>query len=564
MLSDRVCFSLMATPSDKEVQRFLNERLQSMHGLHEFQNACPNARWCWAGLQQMPQLGGITTKLLDHAFDKCYCPQCATCDPDADIRTRDGWVRFGLQVEEGRMLASGTWMWDKAFHGTKAASIEKIIETGCLLRPGSFTSTGYFIDVRDGHIDGGFYRDKSVDKPLREGRAGFATPKTFIGKVREEFDPRRLLFVTPSVAYAADKVYAQEVTLSDDSKITVLLEIRMKPGFYDVGPSTVRHSVYDPKIDEEEMEWYTDRCGVHMITGLLVRRKSAPTSMLARGLAALGFYEPPHGHQLNEVDYLPGNEVDYLPGATVDIKEMLSTLENPQTCALKCPSSMICWAALQTLKVNPLFFDHRFDECFCDECCASRCEKAAYARGASLYVTPKGWVGFGLRHHAGWLGAIRVFEDWHVAYHGVVPDDLKTVIEAGALLFPGDADHNGRAIKPRDSGEREGRAMRGGRTSPVALDDEDRKIRQHSIFTSPSPAYAGSPVYAKPFQYNGWRFQVVLMARIKPDSYRVAASTLTDTPRDPYVKESEMEWYTPRHGCIVLSRILVRCLGRSS
>ena len=95
----------------------------------------------------------------------------------------------------------------------------------------------------------------------------------------------------------------------------------------------------------------------------------------------------------------------------------------------------------------------------------------------------------------------------------------------------------------------------------MAKDDHDSKIRRHSIFVSPSFTYASSSAYAPPFVWNGKRFQVVLMLRIKPDAYSVSPSTLIDTPGDKNIPDTEMEWYTPRHGVLHLQRILVRCLG---
>ena len=50
----------------------------------------------------------------------------------------------------------------------------------------------------------------------------------------------------------------------------------------------------------------------------------------------------------------------------------------------------------------------------------------------------------------------------------------------------------------------------------------------------------------------------MLQFRIQPDTFDVGPSTLKKTPADEYVDESEMEWFTPRHGVHVLYSILVQ------
>ena len=88
------------------------------------------------------------------------------------------------------------------------------------------------------------------------------------------------------------------------------------------------------------------------------------------------------------------------------------------------------------------------------------------------------------------------------------------------------------------------------------LDEEQRDPYQ--IFTSPSIAYVSHPAYAEPIRSRLGTFTFVLQFRIQPGSFRTGASTLRETPEDHYVDQSEMEWFTPRHGVHLLYGILVK------
>ena len=57
-----------------------------------------------------------------------------------------------------------------------------------------------------------------------------------------------------------------------------VLQFRIKPGTYDKGPSTLKETPQDAdvperfKIDDGEKEWFTNRHGVHILYGILVRK----------------------------------------------------------------------------------------------------------------------------------------------------------------------------------------------------------------------------------------------------------------------------------------------------
>jgi hypothetical protein len=53
-----------------------------------------------------------------------------------------------------------------------------------------------------------------------------------------------------------------------------VLQFRIKPGTFEKGPSTLRHTPADRYVPADEMEWFTPRHGVHLLYGVLVQKKS--------------------------------------------------------------------------------------------------------------------------------------------------------------------------------------------------------------------------------------------------------------------------------------------------
>lgn len=165
------------------------------------------------------------------------------------------------------------------------------------------------------------------------------------------------------------------------------------------------------------------------------------------------------------------------------------------------------------------------------------------------------------------------------AYSGTRTAALKDIVDAGHLLVPGDMNHAGRVVKIPTVKFRD--ELRGHPT----LQPGDQQRDPQQIFTSPSIAYVRTPAvpttaclpsrlgmflrdrlrlqvshpaYAEPIKFGGHTYNFVLQFRIQPGTYMVGPSTLKETPADPYVDESEMEWFTDRHGVHLLYSILVQ------
>ena len=60
-------------------------------------------------------------------------------------------------------------------------------------------------------------------------------------------------------------------------KARIVLQVRIKPGSYTVGPSTISESLrrgreqIDPNFSDNELEWMTDWECVHFIYGILIK-----------------------------------------------------------------------------------------------------------------------------------------------------------------------------------------------------------------------------------------------------------------------------------------------------
>ena len=477
-----------------------------------------------------------------------------------------------------------------------------------MLTPGSFASDGTFIDTRDGkgaknvitgevaehrewrpdrHAD---RFDDSDDEAEEMERASMPPPQSMYEILDGDHKVAaagstgaKCFFVSKSLAYASDSTYAEHKQLADGSILTCVFELRIKPGHYEVGKSTLTKQIHDPAVKENEMEWFTDQHGVHILTGIMVRR-TYPVG------GPLKLAPPEKGQTLaSAADRLEISELEESLKRSVMLASFGCRDRHGNGSFGKCRYANICWAALQSLHVNPLFLDHSKDVCYCGKCMTLNGVKPVqnlqFIGDEVPHVTPIGFCGFALKTNEQRDTVLEVNERWHACYHGVNVKTLASILESGGLLFPGDVDHNGRKINARDSFESDlempsaapasappARSDREAmRSRPVDVEQlqatpegqEELKKRKHSIFVSASYQYASARCYAPPFAFCGWEFQIILGLRIKPGTYERAPSTLKDTPKDPYVENINMEWYTPRHGCLEPQFVFLCCNGKA-
>ncbi|KAL9978854.1 hypothetical protein ACROYT_G016434 [Oculina patagonica] len=218
----------------------------------------------------------------------------------------------------------------------------------------------------------------------------------------------------------------------------------------------------------------------------------------------------------------------------------------------RCEYQEKCRRFKSSLKLQDIFFDPKFDRCFCTECHAARGDNLYYTRGkpAKEYGIPIGWCRFGLKvHHR--ATALDVFNKWHVAFHGTRVDSVNAILECGDLLIPGDVALGGRKL-----------------SEEVGHYNDDRKPKgfdTKQIFVSPSVRYSGHNCYAKsksfqdPSTNKTYTSKAVLQLCINPDSYQVGPQTIGAADEiDPKFSNQEIEWSTKERGSIILYGLLVK------
>ena len=97
-------------------------------------------------------------------------------------------------------------------------------------------------------------------------------------------------------------------------------------------------------------------------------------------------------------------------------------------------------------------FDAEGDRCFCILCHSSRGDNMIYTRGKprKRYALPVEWVRFGLKTDSAKCKMNKVFDEWHVAFHGTSKQDVYEIFKSGlVLLKPGDYTMNGDKLKMR-------------------------------------------------------------------------------------------------------------------
>ncbi|XP_070554476.1 neuralized-like protein 4 isoform X2 [Ptychodera flava] len=217
-----------------------------------------------------------------------------------------------------------------------------------------------------------------------------------------------------------------------------------------------------------------------------------------------------------------------------------------------CKYRELCQRFKATMDLIDAFFAPRFDMCYCNSCHIGRGDELYYSRGQPPkdYGLPIGWCRFAIRL-SGRAAALDVFNKWHTAFHGTHLCTVKPILECGDLLMPGDIEMEGRKL-----GERPGHY-----TEENKPDGFDTK----QIFLSPSIRYSGCDVYAFPSKFEDdvtkktYSARVAFQVWIKPNSYSVGPETIgAKSEIDPKFSNQELEWFTKRRGCVMVSGLLIK------
>jgi hypothetical protein len=241
--------------------------------------------------------------------------------------------------------------------------------------------------------------------------------------------------------------------------------------------------------------------------------------------------------------------------------------ESEKVLAHRCPAFARCRRWLDTFDLDRDVFNDQHDICFCaSEGCAGR-HPDLDERGAKPYGFPKGWCGFGIHVDQNEARRRKIWQDWHVGFHGTNKSVVSTMLAgAGQLLKPGDVTEGGYKIRPHS-----GSSDSHWRTNRVTGQRE--RFSQSMIFTSPSIKYSasqdqeGNYYYCEEEYFEGHSFLVALQVMHQPDSYKVGQQTLENEdipPIDPLFPNNGIEYYTNRTGVHKVYRVLVKLVDASA
>ena len=212
----------------------------------------------------------------------------------------------------------------------------------------------------------------------------------------------------------------------------------------------------------------------------------------------------------------------------------------------ECEYKRRCREFLDSLKLDPMYFDAEHDRCYCSACAAavSMPDVLEHGKGHGIpYEVPKGWCGFGLKlPPRAFTKDLAVFEKWAVSFHGCPSGLIPSILKQGDLLMPGD--------KMIDGKELPNRLTRGG---------SDRI----GLYTSPSIKYAELDIYSNPAQWSGSSVRTVMQCRQSPETLEVKGETIGWQRRfgearfSQHFSNDEIERFTTARGCIIPYRVLV-------
>ena len=169
-------------------------------------------------------------------------------------------------------------------------------------------------------------------------------------------------------------------------------------------------------------------------------------------------------------------------------KNDLNTIWNIRSCHHKMVKKIVS----SVFDIPKECFVDKNDRCFCYQCCDKRQEKASYKRGkpAKKYAIPKGWVRLGLDINNTKARMNKVFEEWHVSYHGTSSANVLNIFKSGLILLKaGDVALGGDELG----------VVKGHITKTFERLNQFTKQTEifdpNQIFTTPSVKYASHPAY---------------------------------------------------------------------
>ena len=262
--------------------------------------------------------------------------------------------------------------------------------------------------------------------------------------------------------------------------------------------------------------------------------------------------------KLRDIELKFSSEPEPEPEPEPETKTKTETeTEKEASKAASCPVFRACEAFVASFNLTEGTFDSSKNICYCSQHCARR-HPDQRARGTRPYGFPKGWCGFGLQIDAAEYKRRKIFDDWHVAFHGTKKDTAVELLRSDwQLLMPGEVTPSGYKLPVRDGHIK--KAFR--RQNRFTKMEEEFDPVQ--IFTSPSIHYCDySTVYCDETFFQGRKYRVAFQLRQQPGSYEIGQETVRATTEgkqiDPLFSNDELEYYTKRKGVHKLYRLLVR------
>lgn len=225
----------------------------------------------------------------------------------------------------------------------------------------------------------------------------------------------------------------------------------------------------------------------------------------------------------------------------------------PETLARLLPPIPPCpkheaTAFLQSLDVNNVYLNPKFDRCYCERCYKG--PATISNEGPTSYVVPEpGWVRFGLHVERRAL-ALDVFNKWCACFHGVKSAlVLNSILDCGGLMKPGSMLIDSTKLES---------------TKCAGRQDE-------VVYTSPTIKYAGLKFYAEPCRFATaagveMRGSIVVQCRQNPATFEKQGETMAFKRKMPghlekncpNVDLAEIEWKTEADRAVIPYGLLVR------
>jgi len=214
-------------------------------------------------------------KFIVEQYQCCWCPCCIpkgipdfalSGEPKRPYEIPKGWCEFALEcpfaMNRSRVIRRN---WHIAYHSSQAGPsvLKSIVARGSgLLKAGDRTFDGVQLAVGDGKITSSFERNN-----------------TYCGK-KERFDPTNKYFSSPTWKYIDNAVYMKRPSIQfAGRKIDTMLKIYLRPYSYVIGGGTTPGATYnEDAFWGNQVEYYTDRFGSHIVQAVLVRVSGAGPS----------------------------------------------------------------------------------------------------------------------------------------------------------------------------------------------------------------------------------------------------------------------------------------------